>query len=261
MNTTNTQPIAEQDYKEQGYCLIPGVVPQVTVQQAIPHMQAVMMGDYETGVAPLAAWKPGDDETKIRKIDQAHLSNETLHKLISHPSIGQWAAAITGASMVQVWAVQMLYKPPGGSSAGGIGWHQDWQYWKPWWQPESELFTAWLAIGDVAEENGPMKLIPGSHRWGFLDQGDFFDGDLEREQISVPQGETWREESAVLPAGGLSFHHRLTYHGSGPNVSQEPRRAFAIHLRTEKSAPLPGSDDYYTTHLDDPHICPVIYGS
>ena len=247
-------------FDENGFCLIPQGIEGQTVQSAIPDMDAVMMGEYETGVAPFANWKPGDDETKIRKIDQVHLSNQTLFELITHPAIGEWAAAITGAKMVQVWALQMLYKPPGGAGAGGIGWHQDWQYWKDWWQEGSEVFTAWLAVSDVREESGPMKLVSGSHRWGFLDQGNFFDGELEREQITVPPGETWQEVSAVLPPGGLSFHHRFTYHGSGPNISNLPRRAFAIHLRTEKSAPVPGSTEYFVSHLDDERMCPTIYG-
>jgi len=61
-----------------------------------------------------------------------------------------------------------------------------------------------------------------------------------------------------MAAGGASFHHRFTYHGSGPNTSSEPRRRFAIHVRTERSEPVYG-ESYYTAHLDDDAVCPVIY--
>lgn len=33
-----------------------------------------------------------------------------------------------------------------------------------------------------------------------------------------------------MPAGALRFHYRLTIHGSDPNMSQRPRRLWAIHL-------------------------------
>lgn len=261
INSTSSSNREKQSFEDNGFCLVPQVVPPELIARTLPRMEAVMMGEYATGVAPMPSWNPGDDPTKIRKIDQAHLSDHTLFELVSHPAIGQWAAAITGAKMVQVWAVQMLYKPSGGSTAGGIGWHQDWQYWNNWWQPDSEVFTAWLALSDVREESGPMRFVTGSHRWGFLDQGNFFQGDLERDQIQVPPGQEWNEVPAVLPPGGVSFHHRFTYHGSGPNVSNEPRCSFAIHLRTEKSAPIAGSTEYYVSHLNDPQISPIIYQS
>jgi ectoine hydroxylase-related dioxygenase (phytanoyl-CoA dioxygenase family) len=104
-----------------------------------------------------------------------------------------------------------------------------------------------------------MRFACGSHRWGFLNAGDFFGSDQDwlLEQIPIPDGEQWVEDPAVLPPGAVSFHHRYTYHGSGPNVSSEPRISFAIHLRTEKSTPRPGF--YYTDHLDDPVASPIIY--
>ena len=258
MNTAQ----AKAFYETAGYFLAPPLVDQDLISRAVPRMDAVVEGHYATGDAPMPQWKPGDDSSKLRKIDQAHIADPVLFELVSQSAIGAWAAALTGAEMVQVWAIQMLFKPPSTAATGAlgnVGWHQDWQYWHPWWQPESELFTAWLAVSDVREESGPMRFVPESQRWGFLDQGNFFDGDLRREDIAVPPGQIWREDAAILPPGGVSFHHRLTYHGSGPNTSHSPRRSFAIHLRTEKSAPVLGCDEYYVSHLDNPAICPVIY--
>ena len=63
---------------------------------------------------------------------------------MSHPDLGRWAARVTGASMVQVWWTQLLYKPPQpaeGEAELNIGWHQDRHYWRAW-EEGSELFTA-----------------------------------------------------------------------------------------------------------------------
>jgi len=141
-----------------------------------------------------------------------------------------------------------------------VGWHQDWQYWR-YWEDDSELFTAWIAISDVQEDSGPVSFLVGSHRWGFLDTGDFLASDLahQLQAIQVSGGKKWREVPTILSLGSISFHHRLTYHSSGPNVSSLPRRSVAIHLRTEKSSSLPGAVDYYVSNLEDPQICPIIY--
>ena len=176
------------------------------------------------------------------------------------PQVGREVAATTGSRRVQVWASQLLIKPPGSEAAGNVGWHQDRQYWRMW-QRDEGLFTAWIALSDVGAASGPMLFVRGSHRWGFLDRGNFFARDQHRlrQEIAVPAGESWEEVPALMPLGGLSVHHCLTYHGSNANLSDSARWSLAVHLRDERAVPVPGDQGYYTAHLDDPRICPVMY--
>lgn len=251
-------PDADVRYRRDGFYFSPSIIPADLIERVSASMDAVMAGDYETGAPPRRSWNPGDDPKRIRKIDQAHLSDRTIYELASHPEIGRWAAALAGAKRIQLWASQMLYKPAVGEVTGNVGWHQDKQYWR---YMEGELFTAWVAVSDVKEESGPMRFLRGSHRWGLLDSGDFFghDHDAQRKDIAVPDGESWEEVEAVLPPCAVSFHDRHTYHASGPNASDAPRRSFAFHLRTENARPVEGRTDYYVQHLDDPAYCPVLY--
>jgi ectoine hydroxylase-related dioxygenase (phytanoyl-CoA dioxygenase family) len=254
-------------YELDGFVTTDRLVEAALIEQTLPHMDAVIAADYETGVAPhMRKWNPGDDEARLRKIDQPQLCDRTIQRLIASPAIGRAAAELTGARMVQVWGVQLLHKPAGGGAAGNVGWHQDQQYWLRWWTPDSEIFTCWLALSEVTEEAGAMRFVPGSHRWGLLGEGDFYESEIDRQrdEIHVPEGETWREVPAELHSGEGSFHHRLTYHGSGPNTATWPRRSFAIHVRTERSeladlSPLPADQAAYMSYLDDESACPVIY--
>jgi ectoine hydroxylase-related dioxygenase (phytanoyl-CoA dioxygenase family) len=253
-------------YQRDGFCLAPTVLPSDLIDRTVDGMDAVMRREYETGIEPLDMWwSPNDPPTKIRKIDQAHVSNRAIFEAVTHPEIGRIVAEIMDAKMVQVWCVQLLHKPPGGDAKGAVGWHQDYFYWKNWWTPESNIFTAWLALSDVREECGPMHFVPGSNKWGLLEASDFFGSadEEQRKNIPMPDGAKWTEKSGAMPAGAFSLHHRLTFHGSQPNVSKIPRYSFAIHLRTEKSTPTPapaGSTGYdYVSYLDNPEICPVIY--
>jgi ectoine hydroxylase-related dioxygenase (phytanoyl-CoA dioxygenase family) len=249
------------DYALDGFCISPEqIVPEGILAAAQQGMVAVRDEVFDMGMEPTE--HPGYDPEVLCKINNPHRSDKGLYDLVTSPQVGLSVAEATGSRRVQVWASQLLIKPPGSEAAGHVGWHQDRQYWKMWQEAEG-LFTAWIALGDVGEASGPMRFVRGSHRWGFLDQGNFFSKDQQalREGIEVPAGESWEEVSAILPAGGLSVHKSLTYHGSGANVSAEPRWSIAVHLRNEKAVPVPGDQGYYTAHLDDPQICPVMYAA
>jgi len=164
---------------------------------------------------------------------------------------------------VQVWWTQLLIKPAADAKGAGspsVGWHQDRHYWQVW-EEGSELFTAWVALSDVTEEAGAMRFLRGSHRWGLQEMSDFYgqDHEAQREAIALPEGVVWEEVPAVLRPGGVSFHHCLAYHGSGPNRSGSPRRSFALHMRTQNSAPVGGERRGLAQFIDNPAYCPVIY--
>jgi ectoine hydroxylase-related dioxygenase (phytanoyl-CoA dioxygenase family) len=246
-------------FERDGFCTFPEpVVEPDVLATAQAGMARVRDGEFNLGRPPSA--HPGYDPSKLCKINDAHLADHGLYGLLTQPPIGALAAQVTGGTRIQVWASQLLIKPRAAATAGNVGWHQDRQYWGYWQRPEG-LFTIWIALSDVAADCGPMRFVRGSHRWGFLDQGDFFGHDQAalREQIEVPEGEVWEESEALLGAGGVSFHHSLTYHGSGPNRSDRPRCSVAVHLRTEAVEPCQGVDNLYVSHLDDATRCPVIF--
>jgi len=267
--TRERQEIIKKSFETDGFYIAREVVDPSLIQSSSAHMDAVIAGEYETGVPPLDLTKLATPEqlehlksnpqsTKICKIDQAHFCDHTLRRLVSDPAIGRLAAAATGARWVQIWATQLLFKPPGDGGSAGIGWHQDMFYWQTVW--EGEVFTAWLALSDVTPEAGPMRFVRGSHRWGMQEGGDFFNVNLDglKENLMVENKE-WKEVASVLSPGGVSLHHNLTLHGSGANWSSVPRRSIAIHLRTEKSRPI--AEHPYTRELANPIKCPVIFES
>ena len=47
---------------------------------------------------------------------------------------------------------------------------------------------------------------------------------------AAPEGEEPEVVPVVVKAGGCSFHHSLTFHGSGPNEASTDRRAVVSHL-------------------------------
>jgi hypothetical protein len=269
MMQTQTLSVAQAHFAADGFYIhAQPVIPRAVVDAAVVGMDEVRAGRYDTGTPPQPSfWQPGDDpNTKLGKIEMPQIANHAIWALLNHPALGELAAEVTGAKAVQIWWVQLLYKPPaqpGAPVSTNVGWHQDRHYWKSW-DDDSELFTAWVALSDVTAEAGPMSFVRGSHKWGYVSgQSDFYaqeDQAALRQQIQAATGDAWEEVTAILPPGGVSFHHSLTYHGSGPNHSGAPRRSFAIHMRTEKSRPRDGLRQGLTQFIDNLDYCPVIFG-
>lgn len=254
---------AAAQYERDGFFIAPPVIPAGLLARVRPRIDAVYAGEYETGIAPCGNPKgKGTPPTSLVKLDNTHRSDRTILEVVSHPALGQWAAAITGAQMVQVFATQLLIKPPGGQSGVNVGWHQDLEYWDG--ALEGDVFTAWIAISDVTEQSGPMRFVRGSNHWGLLKAGEFFSDQLDALKMRIQErsGAPWQEAAAVLPPGGVSFHHKLTVHGSGPNQGPGPRISFAVHLRTENSRVRDGvrwQDVGYLNDFNDPVGSPVCH--
>lgn len=107
-----------------------------------------------------------------------------------------------------------------------VSWHQDASYWP---LSPSKVVTAWLAIDDVDEENGAMKVIPGSHRDA---QIPFLESDQGENNVlnqTVPDAEERGEPtSLIMRAGQISLHSDWILHGSEPNHSSRRRCGLAL---------------------------------
>jgi ectoine hydroxylase-related dioxygenase (phytanoyl-CoA dioxygenase family) len=145
---------------------------------------------------------------------------------LCQPEITAMAAQLLGTDTIRVWHDQIQYKPPIVGSA--TDWHQDHPAW-PILEP-ADLISCWVALDDATLENGCMRMVPGSHKWGAhrgLRSGEGFAPGYDAEQI--PSGAEVRAVPCEVKAGHGMFHHCLTWHGSPPNPSPRPRRAIAVH--------------------------------
>lgn len=237
-----------QFYRDNGYWISDKVVSDDLLARMREHMDLVFDGKYETGKTPLPYWTPGvDDPMVVRKVDYAHWADRTIAELALDETIGGIAARLAETPTIRLWHDQLLYKPGDSTAKGNVGWHQDYFYWqcaKP-----ADMLTAWVALVDVDETNGCMQFVPGSHKWGLLDEDlDFFDNDRDAQlsRIKDPSGGSANVVNVRLKAGQVSFHHCLLLHGSGPNLTDSPRRSLVIHM-------MPGHTRRQMGTKDDAH--------
>lgn len=123
-------------------------------------------------------------------------------------------------------------KHPG--SATEVKYHQDFMF-----QPHSneDLVAVLFFLDDVTLENGPLNVVPGSHRGPMFDHWHHgvFTGTVS------PEVEAANVEKAVPvhgPAGSACLMHTRLLHGSAQNRSERPRTLFISEYRSEDSKPL-----------------------
>jgi non-heme Fe2+,alpha-ketoglutarate-dependent halogenase len=162
------------------------------------------------------------DET-AKDIREWHETSLYLYDICMNPKIHDLVEGILGPNFY-LWASSFFIKEP--FSKATVGWHQDAYYWPM--KPHHSV-TVWLAFDDVDEENGGMKIIPGSHLAGLLQhkRQDKTDSIITLELESG----TFREADAVqfkLKAGQVTLHDDRAAHGSPANPSSRRRAGLTI---------------------------------
>jgi ectoine hydroxylase-related dioxygenase (phytanoyl-CoA dioxygenase family) len=227
-------------YKENGYWISPKLIDDDRIERLRKAHERVWAKDYDGAGFPLTEWFPNDNPTQLRKIDNTWWINDEVRDMVIDPLLGEITADLLETDEVRLWYDQIIYKPGtgkhGSSASGNVGWHQDYIYWQC--TNTSELVTAWIALQDTALSNGCMMVIPGSHKWQLDPAADgFFETNLSKIKKKIAtEGRIWKEEPLILKAGQASFHHSLTFHGSGPNYSDEPRLSVVSHLMPKGTA-------------------------
>lgn len=176
-----------------------------------------------------------------------------FRKVAFSPLLAGWAAQLLGATGVRLLEDNALFKEPG--IGGALKWHQDYSYW-PLAQPNA--ITAWIALDDVDIVNGAMQIAKGSHLRGEYLPAVFGTGAVygrERRPASMtamgdPIEEGMEVEVVTLRAGEVSFHHSLTWHCSGPNTSDRPRRAHVVRFVSDGTVWL-GERRYEFNYTDE----------
>lgn len=190
-----------------------------------PVLDRNMVGAKEYGDSGKGATGP---QLEVRQIVNISEASAAFAEIVHHQELAATVARLChNAPLLRLWHDQIQYKPP---IRGGVtGWHQDFLAW-PVIEP-ADLVSAWIALDDADVENGCMRMVPGSHRWGAVAPGTEQNGQFSPiyDPELIPEGVDVRPEPMPVRKGYVGFHHCMTWHGSPHNRSERKRRAFAIH--------------------------------
>jgi len=152
-----------------------------------------------------------------------HLISPVFDKVCHNPKILDAVESIIGKNIL-VGGTTLFIKNP--YEKAFVSFHQDAKYigFEPY-----NWVTAWIAVTEVNEENGCMRMWNGSHKNNLKhhDQTSDENNLLTRGQTvaNVPIEKT---VPVVLKAGQMSLHHPTIVHGSGLNKSKNRRIGFAV---------------------------------
>jgi phytanoyl-CoA hydroxylase len=143
------------------------------------------------------------------------------------------AAAVASLDYDDPVILQSMYifKPP--QIGGEVQCHQDSTY--LYTEPES-CIGFWFALEDATLENGCMQFIPGAHKQALKQvQYRADDGKMTMRTLDAepwPKGTT---VAAEAKAGTLVIFDGRAPHLSGPNLSDNSRHAYTLHVIDKRS--------------------------
>ena len=139
-------------------------------------------------------------------------------------------------------------KQPG--AATEVKYHQDFMF-----QPHTneDLVAVVFFLDDVGADNGPLEVVPGTHRGPLFDHwhGGVYTGAVADGVVDEHAG---KSVPVTGPAGAACLMHTRLLHGSAPNLSSTPRTLFIAEYRSEDSRPL------QVNHLPSVHEGEVVRG-
>ena len=156
------------------------------------------------------------DNPRVRRIKQPQKVDEAFARALKNPNLLGILQRMVGPNIVLRGGKLNIKAARGGSP---VEWHQDWAFYP---STNDDLLAVGIYLEDGTPDNGPLLVVPGSHRGPTLDHHahGYFVGAVSPETLG-----TLPDQAVALtgPAGACTFHHVRTLHGSAQNTSAQDR--------------------------------------
>lgn len=240
------QPSQLAVFERKGFLFEPDFLTPEEVQTLASELESLITNDDYRG-RDFTITEPGSQE--IRSVFGVHSLSSVFARLASDERLLGRARQILGGECY-IHQSRVNYKPA--FEGKGFNWHSDFETWHTEdGMPAMRALSASIILTDNHHFNGPLMLIPGSHRIFIPCVGETPDQNhkqsLRTQQIGVPDhqmlGQLMKEhgiEAVTGRAGGLLLFDCNTLHGSNANMSAEPRtNVFFVYNRCDNACERP----------------------
>ena len=172
------------------------------------------------------------DHPSLRRVTSPTEISEAYKETALKSRVAQIAGQLVGHHGARLHHSKVNSKLP--HTATQVKWHQDFPF-TP--HTNDDLVTCLLMVGDVTTENGPLQVVPGSHKGELFShwQDNRFTGTVTEE---VQQDLCQNPVACYGPAGSVCFMHSRLLHASSPNKTELPRTIFINVYAAEDAVPL-----------------------
>lgn len=244
------------EYTARGYVTLPGLFTKAEVdvlRRALRHILA-----HEGHRPELIREKRNDS---VRLIYGADTFNDAYRRLLRHP---RWIGAARQLLGSDIYLHQLRINPKAPFDGGGWWWHQDYHTWKANdGMPAPRALMIGLFLDDMTPCNGPLMVIPASHRHGLVDdttpdpdQAGYTVYDLRQDLIArlVEEGGI---EALLGEAGTTVFMNCNLVHGSTGNIAPSPRTIAYLNVNSVDNAATRFARPRYFANPDFTPLAPL----
>ncbi len=225
----------EYSFHEDGFTILRNLYHEETLVPLRQEVDAIIR-HFESGVAD-----PFEKYYLKHRVDQGVLYDlyqrfPSFQPLASHPVILDVLEEELGPNIF-MYENSLVYKPKG--KRNGVPFHQDFIS-RP---HEPVKYIVWMALDRITPENGCLRVIPGSHRSGFL-KWYRVSHETHHDRIAPGQIETGNAVDVSMNPGDVLIFNMLLVHGSNEAHSDDPRRAYRVsyqgfdRIYTPRGTPL-----------------------
>jgi len=226
---------ALREWREEGFALLPGVVPEDVLAALRARADDIVLGrvdpapfffqhDTDTGryedLTDGEGWVgPSTNYRKVEKLER----DPIFAAWIASPLLEPLVRAAVGDDVVLYRAILMNKAARGAGEVGGtvLPWHQDaGALWGLDRDPELQL---WTALDDAGLDAGCLEIVPRTHVGG---RATPLGGKIPDEVAEAARAHE-RKVRVPAKAGDVVLIHNLVWHGSAANRTERPRRAMS----------------------------------
>jgi ectoine hydroxylase-related dioxygenase (phytanoyl-CoA dioxygenase family) len=250
-------------YEEEGYLVFPEFLDDVelaVLRGALTELLDEAAGLTESNEKFSIVLADDDARPVVRRIRNPIAHHPAFFDLVFNAKIVDVVEHLIGPD-IQLHHTKVNLKPP--SRDARFEWHQDYPFFP---HTNFDLLAVMIMLDDATEENGCLKIIPGSHKEGphahVFGRSGAVSSHLADTDV-LQDTSLWK--NIPLAAGGMELHHCNLLHSSEPNRSPLPRSAMVIQYRAADSVQLGGSTNHYGLGMQirgsDPHRVRMVEGS
>jgi phytanoyl-CoA hydroxylase len=170
-------------------------------------------------------------QPRVRRIKAPHLHHPVYASIVTQSRLIEVLCDLWGPN-VRFDTAKLNLKAA--SFGAPVEWHQDWAFYP---HTNDDLAAVGVMMDDMEEANGPLLIIPGSHKGPLHDHhaNGRFCGAMDPTACDV---DFTKAVPLLGRAGSISVHHARTIHGSALNTSNKDRRLLLFQFRAADAWPL-----------------------